>query len=121
MTELSVTFLGTSAAMPTPQRNVSATLIKHDGRRFLIDCGEGTQRQMMRYGGLKAPDAIFLTHYHPDHVLGLPGLFASLNTMDHEDPIQIHGPHGLDGVQRLCTAAGGNFKFVHWEKLEMTM
>lgn len=116
MSEFEVTFLGTSASVPTVSRNVSGTLIKHNGKRFLVDCGEGTQRQMMQYGGLKAPDAIFLTHYHPDHDLGLPGLFATLNMAEHEDEIVVHGPPGLWGVQKMCAAAGGLPSFVKFKE-----
>ena len=68
-----VTFLGTSGAVPTTQRNPSAIQIEREGDRLLFDCGEGTQRQMMRYGTGFDIDHVFVTHLHGDHVLGLPG------------------------------------------------
>jgi ribonuclease Z len=114
MSEFEITFLGTSASVPTPQRNVAATLIQHEGLRILVDCGEGTQRQMMRFGGLKAPDFIFITHYHPDHDLGLPGLLATLKMAEHEDPIKVIGPPGMLGCEKLCVAAGGAPSFVEF-------
>jgi ribonuclease Z len=120
MSEFIVTILGTSASMPTAKRGLPAVLIQHEGKRFLVDCGEGTQRQMMHYGGLHAPDAIFLTHYHPDHTLGLPGLFASLNSMRDEDEtedmlIPVYGPNdGIGGVKAMCQRAGGHPSFVQF-------
>src|SRR4051812_43771784 len=116
MSEFIVTILGTSASMPTAQRGLPAVLIQHEGKRFLVDCGEGTQRQMMRYGGLHQPDAVFLTHYHPDHMLGLPGMFASLN-MIRDDEIEttvVYGPEGLNGVKSMCQRAGGHPSFVRF-------
>jgi ribonuclease Z len=118
MSEFEITFLGTSAAVPTITRGLPATLIQYNGQRFLVDCGEGTQRQMMQYGGLKAPDAIFLTHYHPDHDLGLPGLLATLKMAEHDSPLTIYGPPGLWGAEKLCVAAGGNPRFTRWIEVE---
>jgi ribonuclease Z len=117
MSEFIVTILGTSASMPTAQRALPAVLIQHEGRRFLVDCGEGTQRQMMKYGGLHQPDAVFLTHYHPDHMLGLPGMFASLNMMRDDavlDPTTVYGPEGLGGIRSMCQRAGGHPSFVRF-------
>src|SRR3989442_3834528 len=71
---LSVTFLGTSAARPTVERNVSALALVREGETLLFECGEGTQRQMMRYGVSFAPSDIFFTHFHADHVLRVIGL-----------------------------------------------
>src|SRR3954462_10226725 len=120
MSEFIVTILGTSASMPTAKRGLPAVLIQHEGKRFLVDCGEGTQRQMMHYGGLHAPDAIFLTHYHPDHTLGLPGLFASLNSMRDEDEtedmlIPVYGPNdGIRIVKAMSQRPGGHPSFVQF-------
>lgn len=122
MSEFIVTILGTSASMPTAKRGLPAVLIQHEGRRFLVDCGEGTQRQMMLYGGLHRPDAVFLTHYHPDHMLGLPGLFSSLNMIaddEEERPTSVFGPpEGLGGIQSLCQRAGGHPRFVKFYRAE---
>ncbi|MCH7778801.1 MAG: MBL fold metallo-hydrolase, partial [Gemmatimonadetes bacterium] len=68
---LAITFLGTSAARPTVERNVSSISVTREGETLMFDCGEGTQRQMMRYGvGFSLRD-IFFTHFHADHVLGV--------------------------------------------------
>jgi len=99
---LSVTFLGTGAACPTVERNVSALAIQREGETLLFDCGEGTQRQMMRYGvGFSFRD-IFLTHYHSDHFLGIIGLFRTMGLMDRKDGVTLYGPKG---AQRILTAA----------------
>lgn len=116
MSEFTIRFLGTSASVPTPQRGLPATLIQHEGKRFLVDCGEGTQRQMMMHGGLKAPDAIFITHYHPDHTLGLPGLLATLNMMEHDQPVDVYGPEGIEGLRMLCINAGHRPSFVRFHQ-----
>src|SRR5206468_12365679 len=71
---LSVTFLGTSASRPTVERNVPGLAVTREGETFLVDCGEGTQRQMMRYGVSFALNEIFFTHFHADHFLGVIGL-----------------------------------------------
>ena len=72
--DLDVVFLGTSASAPTAQRATSALLVRRGGERLLIECGEGTQRQLLRSNvGLVDLREVFLTHYHADHYLGLPG------------------------------------------------
>src|SRR2546430_16657630 len=76
---LSVTFLGTSAARPTVERNVSAMALVREGETLLFECGEGTQRQMMRYGVSFALSEIFFTHFHADHFLGVIGLIRTLD------------------------------------------
>lgn len=116
--EFLITFLGTSASMPTAQRALPATLIQYGGTRILVDCGEGTQRQMMKHGGLHAPTAIFLTHYHPDHDLGLPGLLASLKMMEHDKPVTIYGPPGIEGVVTMCKRSGGWPSFARYQEME---
>jgi ribonuclease Z len=93
---LSVTFLGTGAATPTVERNVSAIAVHREGELLLFDCGEGTQRQMMRYGVGFTLREIFLTHYHSDHVLGVTGLVRTLGLMDRQDPLFIYGPRPAD-------------------------
>jgi ribonuclease Z len=93
---LSVTFLGTAAATPTVERNVSAVALHREGEMLLFDCGEGTQRQMMRYGVGFSLREIFLTHYHSDHVLGVTGLIRTLGLMDRQEPMTIYGPRPAD-------------------------
>jgi ribonuclease Z len=104
---LRVTFLGTSGAVPTTERAPSAVHVNREGDQFLLDCGEGTQRQMMRFGTGFSLDHIFVTHVHGDHVLGIPGLVQSLDFNDREAPLAIHGPPGTKShLQDLVHAAG---------------
>jgi ribonuclease Z len=107
-----VTFLGTSGAVPTTERNPSAIHVSfsphnREGRQFLFDCGEGTQRQMMRFGTGFAVSHLFVTHLHGDHVLGIPGLIQSWDFTDREEPLDIHVPPGSKAhVEGLVHAAG---------------
>ncbi|MEP6589837.1 MAG: ribonuclease Z [Gemmatimonadota bacterium] len=91
---IAVTFLGTSAALPTTERNVSSFMLQREGEHFLFDCGEGTQRQMMRYGTGFGMEEIYFSHYHSDHTLGLPGLLRSLGMMARTAPLRLYGPRG---------------------------
>src|SRR5207248_4954764 len=95
---LSVTFLGTSAARPTVERNVSAMALVREGETLLFECGEGTQRQMMRYGVSFALSEIFFTHFHADHFLGVIGLIRTLGLQARAEPIVLYGPHGAKKV-----------------------
>lgn len=94
--DLTVTFLGTGASAPSARRSTAAVLVARGGVKMLFDCGEGTQRQMQRSLGLTQVDQIFLTHFHSDHVLGLPGLLKTYDLTDREAPLTVHGPPGLD-------------------------
>ncbi len=91
---LSVTFLGTSAARPTVERNVSALALVREGETLLFECGEGTQRQMMRYGVSFALSDIFFTHFHADHFLGVIGLVRTLGLQGRVEPMRLYGPRG---------------------------
>jgi len=95
---LSVTFLGTAAACPTVDRNVSGLAVHREGEMMLFDCGEGTQRQMMRYGVGFSFREIFLTHYHSDHILGITGLVRTLGLMDRQEEVVIYGPRPADRI-----------------------
>jgi ribonuclease Z len=95
--ELDVVFLGTSGSMPTAKRALSATLVRRGGDRLLFDCAEGTQRQLLRSDvGLVELEDIYLTHFHADHYLGLPGMLKTYSLRGRELPIRIHGPRGLN-------------------------
>ena len=90
---LNVTFLGTAGSLPTPERNPSAILINREGEMMLFDCGEGTQRQMMRARtGMMRLNYIFLTHLHADHILGIPGLLETMAFQGRKDPITSSVP-----------------------------
>ena len=91
---LAVTFLGTSAARPTVERNVSALALVREGETLLFECGEGTQRQMLRYGVSFALSEIFFTHFHADHFLGVIGLIRTLGLQGREEPLRLYGPKG---------------------------
>jgi ribonuclease Z len=94
--DLHVTFLGTAASVPSAARGTSATLVTRGGARWLVDCGEGTQRQFLRSGlGLMDLELILLTHLHGDHVLGLPGLLKTYGLRGREAPLHLIGPPGL--------------------------
>ncbi|HXE57652.1 MAG TPA: ribonuclease Z [Gemmatimonadales bacterium] len=103
---LTITFLGTSAAVPTVDRNVSAIAVQREGETLLFDCGEGTQRQMMRYGVSFAFREIFFTHYHADHVLGLTGLLRTLGLQDRTAPVTLYGPRGAARILGAAVSLG---------------
>ncbi|MGJ4889139.1 ribonuclease Z [Bradyrhizobium sp. HKCCYLRH3099] len=104
-----LTFLGTSASVPSEDRNHPALLIQAGGQRLLVDCGEGTQRQLLRSGaGFRRLDRILLTHGHFDHVLGLPGLFSTLRLRRSDDVMHVHASPGtLDVVIRMLAGLWG--------------
>src|SRR5207244_3189768 len=106
---LSVTFLGTSAARPTVERNVSAMTLVREGETLLFECGEGTQRQMMRYGVSFALSEIFFTHFHADHFLGVIGLIRTLGLQVRTEPMRLYGRKGAKKVvtQALQRGVGG--------------
>jgi ribonuclease Z len=89
---LRLTFLGTSAAQPTIHRNLSALAVRRERELFLVDCGEGTQRQMIRYGTGFDVDAIFFTHFHADHYLGAIGFLRTLSMLGRAAPLDVYGP-----------------------------
>lgn len=94
--DLDLVFLGTAGSMPTAQRAPAALLVRRGGDRLLIDCAEGTQRQLLRSSvGLVELGEIFVTHFHADHILGLPGLFKTFSLRGRERPLEVYGPRGL--------------------------
>src|ERR1041385_4368187 len=104
---LSLTFLGTSAARPTVERNVSGLAVHREGETLLFECGEGTQRQMMRYGVSFAFSEIFFTHFHADHFLGVIGLIRTLGLQGRTDPMRLYGPKGAKKVLTQAISLGG--------------
>src|SRR5262245_46801915 len=95
--DMDVVFLGTAGSMPTADRSPTAVLVRRGGERLLFDCAEGTQRQFLRSSlGLIDLREIFLTHYHADHFLGLPGMLKTFALRGREAPITMYGPPGLE-------------------------
>jgi ribonuclease Z len=91
---LSIRLLGTSASRPTVERNVAATALMREGETLLFDCGEGTQRQMMRYGVSFGLEDIFFTHFHADHVIGVIGLMRTMSLQGRTETLRLWGPKG---------------------------
>lgn len=104
---LIVRLLGTAASRPTVERGVSALAIIREGETILVDCGEGTQRQMMRYGVSFAFEDLLFTHMHADHFLGLTGLIRTLQLQGRTEPLRLWGPVGSGKTLRACITMGG--------------
>lgn len=97
MSTLRLTFLGTGGGTPSISRGLPSIAVNYNGELILFDCGESTQRQMMKAGvGFKSKFTIFLTHLHGDHVMGLPGLLYTLSMLDRREPVLIYGPKGVE-------------------------
>jgi ribonuclease Z len=93
--DLSLFFAGTGGSVPSARRGLPAIFVRVGGDRLLFDCGEGTQRQLVRSIGLLDMECVFLTHFHADHWLGLPGMLKSFALRDREQPLTVYGPRGL--------------------------
>jgi ribonuclease Z len=109
--DLSMFFAGTAGSIPTARRGLPAILIRRGGERILFDCGEGTQRQLVSSVGLADLDAVFLTHFHADHWLGLPGLLKTFDLRGREEPLAVHGPPGLSQLLTLALKTAGRVRF----------
>ena len=93
-----MTFLGTGGSVPTARRSTASVLVARGGDRLMFDCGEGTQRQLQRSLGLVQVNDLYLTHFHADHFLGLPGLLKTYDLGDRQAPLRILAPSGLRQV-----------------------
>jgi ribonuclease Z len=93
--DLSLFFAGTAGSVPTARRGLPALLVRRGADRILFDCGEGTQRQLLRSVGLADLTDVFVTHFHADHWLGLPGMLKTFDLRGRERPLTIHGPVGI--------------------------
>lgn len=109
--DLDVVFLGTGGSVPTARRATSCLLIRAGGDRILVDCGEGAQRQMQRSTGLVQVDDLYITHFHADHYLGVPGLLKTYELNGRETPLRIFGPPGLEELFTALRRIMGNVSY----------
>jgi ribonuclease Z len=117
---LTLRFLGTSASRPTVERNVSSLAVIREGETLMFDCGEGTQRQMMRYGISFALCDIFFTHMHADHMLGLTGLLRTLALQGRTEPINLYGPAGSEKLLWRAITLGSDRQHFEIKITELT-
>lgn len=107
MNQLSIIFLGTGGSWPTVHRNVTSIAIKRGGEILLFDCGEGTQRQFQKSNlSYMQISKIFITHFHGDHFLGLPGLFQTMQLNDRDKPVYLYGPKGIEKLTTQLLSLG---------------
>jgi ribonuclease Z len=109
--DLSIFFAGTAGSAPTARRGLPSLLVRRGADRIMFDCGEGTQRQLVSTVGLTELTEIYLTHYHADHWLGLPGMLKTFDLRGREKPLTIHGPPGLQTLLGLVLRMGGRVGF----------
>jgi ribonuclease Z len=109
--DLEVFFAGTAGSVPTGRRGMPALMVRRGGERMLFDCGEGTQRQLVASVGLADLHALFLTHFHLDHWLGLPGLLKTFALRDRDRPLAIHGPPGLRDLMGVLRPVIGRLPY----------
>lgn len=127
MTKVKIVFLGSGSSIPTVERNHPAIFLEYDGDRFLWDCGEGTQRQMM-IAGLRYMkiDRIFITHWHADHFVGLIGLIETFNLNERKKPLEIYGPDASRFIDAFSELSYWDFGFkiktfdVNYEEKKIT-
>ncbi len=124
--DLSIFFAGTAGSVPSARRGLPAIVIHRGGEKLLFDCGEGTQRQLLRSIGLLDLDTVFITHFHADHWLGLPGMLKSLALRDREKPLSVYGPPGLKALMDSMMVVYGRrlpyelklIELERWEEVE---
>jgi ribonuclease Z len=117
--ELSIFFAGTAGSVPSARRGLPAILVRRGADRILFDCGEGTQRQLVGSVGLTDLTDVFLTHFHTDHWLGLPGMLNTFHLRGRDRPLTVHGPPGLRSLMALVARMSGRPSFdLHVVELE---
>jgi ribonuclease Z len=109
--DFSIFFAGTAGSAPTARRGLPSLLVRRGADRILFDCGEGTQRQLVSTVGLIELSEMFLTHYHADHWLGLPGMLKTFDLRGRERPLTIHGPPGLRELVTLAMRTAGRVSY----------
>ena len=109
--DLSLFFAGTGGSVPSARRGLPAILIRRGGDRLLFDCGEGTQRQLVRSVGLADVDSVFITHFHADHWLGLPGMLKSFALRERDQPLTVYGPRGLKDLMKAMRIVYGRLPY----------
>jgi ribonuclease Z len=117
--DMDMVFLGTGGSVPTARRATACVMVRAGGDRILVDCGEGSQRQMQRSTGLVHVDEIYVTHFHADHYLGIPGLLKTYDLNGREKPLRIVGPRGLvdlfSALRRIFGRLGYEVELVELE------
>lgn len=106
MAALEVTFLGTGGALPTPERGMPSIMVRREDERSLFDCGEGTQRQMMKCRAGFGVDRVFVGHFHADHYLGIPGMLQTMDFQGREENMEIIGPDGTSQLWSIMELLG---------------
>jgi ribonuclease Z len=109
--DLSIFFAGTAGSVPTARRGLPALLVRRGGDKLLFDCGEGTQRQLVASVGLPEVESVFLTHFHADHWLGLPGMLKSFELRDRETPLTVYGPEGTAALLAVMGRVIGRLRY----------
>jgi ribonuclease Z len=109
--DLSLFFVGTGGSVPSARRGLPAVLVRRGGDRLLFDCGEGTQRQLVRSVGLLDMESVFITHFHADHWLGLPGMLKSFALREREQPLTVYGPRGLGELMSVMRIVYGRLPY----------
>jgi ribonuclease Z len=109
--DLSLFFAGTAGSVPSARRGLPALLIRRGGEKLLFDCGEGTQRQLLRSVGLLELDCVFITHFHADHWLGLPGMLKSFALRERTTPLNVYGPSGLKQLMGVMREVYGRLPY----------
>ena len=114
---MQLTLLGTGGTQPLPDRALASLAVTVQGHTLMLDCGEGTQVSLRKYGvSSYRIDAVLLTHYHGDHILGLPGLLQTLASLNRTAPLTIYGPPGQESIAAAIMALAGPLPYpVAWK------